>query len=185
MSINPYAPPTAVVADVLLSNPERRTISPFFAVSLSKLTVMSLCTFGFYQLFWFYQHWRHIRNREGSRLLPALRAIFCLLFCYACFARIRDHPSDEPPSSGRLSALTLTVAWTVTSLLSRLPAPFLLVGFAAVVFLLPVQARANRINAEVAPAHDPNTSFGVLNWITIVVGGSLFVLGVIGLLLKP
>ena len=62
MSDNLYAPSTAHVEDV-------RPIAfaatpPFFAVSLLKLTVLSLCTFGVYELFWFYRNWRLIKLRE-------------------------------------------------------------------------------------------------------------------------
>jgi hypothetical protein len=38
--------------------------APYFAVSLLKLTVMSVCTFGIYELYWFYKNWRLIMERE-------------------------------------------------------------------------------------------------------------------------
>lgn len=41
----------------LAATEEERTYasSPYFSVSVRKLVVMSLCTFGLYDLYWFYQ----------------------------------------------------------------------------------------------------------------------------------
>jgi hypothetical protein len=57
MSTNPYAPPAADVADI--APPEEAAAeSPFFAVSVIKLTVMSLCTFTLHDVYWFYTRWQ-------------------------------------------------------------------------------------------------------------------------------
>src|SRR5262245_18132559 len=47
MSGNPYAPPTAVVADVT-PGLDTSVETPFFAVSPLKLAIMSICTLNFY-----------------------------------------------------------------------------------------------------------------------------------------
>ena len=54
MSVNPYAPPTAVVADQAIPS-DVGTEPPFFAVPVTKLVVMSLCTFSGYEIYWFYR----------------------------------------------------------------------------------------------------------------------------------
>jgi hypothetical protein len=38
----------------------------------------------------------------------------------------------------------------------------------------------NRINALASPGHDPNSRFGVWNWIAVIAGGLLLILAVIG-----
>jgi hypothetical protein len=53
------------------------------------------------------------------------------------------------------------------------------------VFILPVQALANSINATAAPDHDPNARFTPWNWVAVVVGGAILVLGIIGTFLPP
>lgn len=119
MTGNPFAPPSAVVADVgsaqtLSSQP------PFFAVSLLKLVVLSICTFGIYELYWFYKNWLLIKDREASAISPALRAVFAVFFCYQCLARIGDFATPALAKS-RLAAGPLAVGWILTTLLNRLP----------------------------------------------------------------
>ena len=173
---NPYAPPAARVADVS-SNVADDEI-PFFAVSVRKLTVLSICTFGIYQVYWFYKHWQRVRER-GESVLPVMRAIFGIFFCYALFSRVRDY--DHPNvRSETLAAGGLALGWVVLQLVANLPNPFYLLTFASVVFLVPVQSRINRINEEVAPDHDPNSRFSGWNWFGIVIGGLLFLLAIIG-----
>ncbi len=42
------------------------TMAPyFFTTSTLKLTLMSICTFGIYELYWFYKNW--VLIKEGTR----------------------------------------------------------------------------------------------------------------------
>jgi hypothetical protein len=150
----------------------------FFAVSMRKLLVMSLCSFGLYQIYWWYQNWKLVRARTGEKVSPALRTLFSVFFCYSLLKRIRNQRPDLP--SGRLAAGPLTAAWTILSLLCKLPDPYWVIAFGAMLTLLPVQAAANTVNRAVAPGHDPNARLSRLNWATVVVGGALFVLVLIG-----
>jgi hypothetical protein len=181
MAHNPYAPPIAGVIDIELPS-DTATEPPFFAVSLVKLSVMNLCTFNLYEVYWFYKHWQRISEREREPMWPLMRAIFALFYCYQCFARIRDHESAAEWSS-RLPAVPLAVGFIATTLTWRLPEPFSWITMVAFVFLLPVQAYANRLNAQVAPSHDRNTRFTAWNWIAVLVGGSLLLLVIAGIFL--
>src|SRR6478752_3968098 len=69
---------------------------PYFAVSPAKLIVMSICTFKFYELYWFYKHWNQIRITKRQEVLPFLRAMFSIFTCHSLFTRIKD----EAQSSG-------------------------------------------------------------------------------------
>jgi hypothetical protein len=177
MSTNPYAPPSATVADI----PDTAsTVEPiFFPVSVLKLGVLSTCTLGLYQVYWFYQHWRRLKEREGYQCNPALRAIFSVFYCYPLFGRIRES-GGKLGVAGSLVAGPLATAWILTSLTHRLPEPYWLVTYLSVLFLLPAQAYANRVNEAVTPGHDPNARFSAWNWIAVVIGGGFFVLILIG-----
>jgi hypothetical protein len=50
----------------------------------------------------------------------------------------------------------------------------------AFLFIPPIQALANRINATMAPGHDPNRRFSGWNIATVAGGGIFFLLGIIG-----
>jgi hypothetical protein len=129
-----------------------------FPVSLLKLTVMSIATFGIYELYWFYKNWKLIKQREKIKIAPFWRAFFAYFFCYQCFSDIRAQATSLDLQQS-LSAGLLAVGWIITSLLWKLPDPYWVVSWFSFVFILPVQARANRINARITPDHDSNRSF--------------------------
>ena len=155
----------------------------FFPVSLTKLLLLSICTLGLYEIYWFYKNWNFVKRREKSDIVPAARSIFAYFFCYSLFRKVAEQSAatiGKPLSAGALAA-----GWIVTTLLWKLPDPYWLVSFAAVLCMLPVQSTINSINAHVAPDHDKNDCFSVWNIAGLVVGGLIFILGVIGAFLPP
>lgn len=160
------------------------SMSPmFFPVSLTKLLVLSICTLGLYEIYWFYKNWQLVKRRETSDIVPALRALFTVLFCYSLFRRVGEESEKNGISS--ISFGPLAVGWIVTTVLWRLPDPYWLVSFLAVLFMLPVQYAANVINSRVAPGHDPNRRFSGWNIAATIVGGLFLFLAVIGAFLPP
>jgi hypothetical protein len=159
-----------------MSNPSP---APFFRVSTVKFVVLSVTTLSLYEVYWFYKNWQLIRNREGTNVSPAARAIFAFFFCYQAFRRVRDYPAPGV-NNGSLAAGALAAGWIVTTLLWKLPDPYWLICFASVLFMLPVQVAAEHINTSVAPSSDPNSRFTVMNWITVCVGGLLLALAIVG-----
>jgi hypothetical protein len=125
---------------------------PFFAVSLTKFAAMSVCTFGIYELYWFYKNWRLVKEREKVNISPFCRAFFAFFFCYQCFSRVRARAAtvglDHSLRTGPLAA-----GWIIT-VLWRLPDPYWLVSMFEFLFVLPIQALANRINSTAVPGHD-------------------------------
>jgi hypothetical protein len=178
MSLNPYAPPTAFV-DSPAATENAGDAPLYFAVSPLKLVVMSTCTFGLYEVYWFYMNWRIVQRRARPDIWPVPRAIFGLFFCHALFAAIRRDGEaravDRIPQMGALA-----LGWIVLSMTWKLPEPFDLVSLLTVVPLVPVQVYVNRLNARCAPRHDPNRRFSVLNWAGVVLGGLLVVASILG-----
>jgi hypothetical protein len=174
-----------MVTDATGTNPLSDTPSttgagatPFFAVSLFKLTVMAVCTLSIYALYWFYCNWKLIKTRESLDISPFWRAFFAFFFCYQCFTRIREY-AGTLGLPATLPAGDLAVAWVITTVAWKLPDPYWLITFLAVAFLLPVQAYVNRINNTVMPEHDPNSRFTLWNWVGVLVGGIFVTLGVV------
>ena len=171
-----FAPPSAEVADI---RPATTGTPPFFAVSPIKLAVLSVCTMGVYELYWFYRNWKLIRSREETSILPFWRAFFAVLFCYPCLRRIREAGLERGVSPA-LPAGWLASAWIVTTVAVKLPDPYWLVTLLAVVFLVPVQSHVDRLNSLAVPGHDRNARFSAWNWVAVVLGGLLVVLAIIG-----
>jgi hypothetical protein len=181
MQTNPYAPPQSEVADL----PETAIAAApvFFAVSRTKLFVMSFCTLGLYELYWFYKNWQRVKQRKYENITPLLRAIFPVFFCYSLFHRIRRYRSDLP--SNELTAGPLATVWIICSLTWRLPEPYFLLSYIAIFALLPVQKAINDINEEEVPGHDRNSRFSAWNWVAVVVGGLLALMSIFGAFVAP
>jgi hypothetical protein len=101
--------------------------------------------------------------------MPFWRAIFVYFWCYQCFSRICGDAKTlrlyRSAPAGPLAA-----GWIVATFLVNLPDPYSLISLAAFVFLLPVQAVANPINATVTPHHATNRNFTPLNLVGIAIG---------------
>lgn len=59
----------------------------FFSVSKRKFIMMSMVTFGLYDIYWFYKNWVIVRD-SGAKVSPLLRTFFAHLTCYYLFKRI-------------------------------------------------------------------------------------------------
>jgi hypothetical protein len=155
----------------------------FFSVSVPKLLVMTICTLGFYQIYWFYRNWIYVKQRERTDISPVWRSIFKVIFCYSFFRRVKDSATANgiaaaPPS-------VITVAWIVFLLLAYLPKPYFLLTFCAGVILLPIQNTVNSINAGIAPHCDSNSRYSAWNIAIILLGGGALLLAMVGALIGP
>lgn len=154
----------------------------YFPVSVTKLILMSLCTLTLYEVYWFYKNWCLVKDREKTRIIPALRAVFAYFFCYVLFARMRA-TAREHGIPVILPAGPVALGWIGISLLIRLPEPYFLVSILSVVLLVPVQVAVNRINSRTAPYHDRNSRFTGVNIATVILGGLFLVASVMAYLL--
>lgn len=164
--LNPYATPRAQVAD----QPSMAAgATVFFPVGPLKLSVMSMATFGLYEVYWFYKNWADIKTREAININPVLRAVFYPLFAHSAFTRVKDKGAEVGAVGGYSSgALAIAVFLLLAS--TYLPDPFWLISLLSFVPLLPVQSAINSINARLAPGADGNTRFSGSNVFGIVLG---------------
>lgn len=174
-SFNPYQAPKAKVADSAAA-----VLEPvFFAVSPLKLALMSIVTFGLYEIYWFYRNWKFVQRNREEKLNAPIRALFYPLTAYALFRRIR-HEAASAQAGGTLQAGLLAIAVLILAMLWRLPDPWWLVSFLGFIPLLSVQATVNELNRKLAPGADPNARFTGWNIVGLIAGGLLFILSLIG-----
>jgi hypothetical protein len=95
---------------------------------------------------------------------------------------VRDHPQAESESA-KLAAGPLAAGWIVLTLLWRLADPYGWITVLNFLFTISVQPRVNQINGSVAPGHDRNGRFSVLNYFAIAVVVVLLGLIIVGLTL--
>jgi hypothetical protein len=155
----------------------------FFDVSIPKLVVLSVCSLGIYELYWFYKNWQIVRVRERSDISPLWRAAFGFFFCYAMFKRVRECDA-QTGGTGALPAGALAAGWMVVTFLWQLPDRYSLMANLSCLFMVPVQAAANRING-IADSHNKNVRCTVWTGLTVALGGSVLVLDALGVFAAP
>jgi hypothetical protein len=175
--VNPFAPPI---------HDEPRALEPvgaaagerFFSVSRNKFMVMCLATFGLYEVYWFYQNWKRVKERTGANISPVGRAIFALFFTHALLRDVRV-AAAEVDVSPRFGVQSAAWAFIILTLLNRLPEPFWMISLAAFIPLVAVQDTINDIHRRAAPNVSPNSSFSLGNWVAIGLGFVFWGLNVI------
>jgi hypothetical protein len=173
-AFNPYAAPAARVDEVAPAGPD----PVFFAVSMLKLTVMSVFTVGFYNVYWFYKNWKCVQQL-GDDVNAPVRAVFYPIVSYGLFRRVREHAARVGVEAGfpaGILALGLFLVYVVGQYVDASG----LSALSGVLFLLPVQRTVNAINRKLAPNADPNARFSGVNIFWVVVGGLILVLALIG-----
>lgn len=152
---------------------------PYFAISLTKLVLLSISTLGLYEVWWHYVNWCRVRANGEHDIRPAWRAVFCGLWCYPLLSNIRSAAREQELDTW-LPAGPLTIVWLITLSLWRLPGIYGMASLFSVLWLLPAQIAANRINAKIAPGHDPNRRFRGWEIAIVTVGMLLVVLAAVG-----
>jgi hypothetical protein len=166
--------------EVLAKSRNRNEQSIFFYVSPVKLVVMSVVTFGFYEIFWFYKNWFYVKEHSQTKCWPLVRSIFSTITYYFLLQEIQKAGEVQgiKPSFAlgvpAIAFFALTACW-------RLPDPFGLVGIFAPFALLPAQKYINSLNT-VTPT-EINDKFSVANWVAIVIGGFLTLICMLGFFL--
>lgn len=154
----------------------------FFTPSNGKLVLMSVCTFGIYELYWFYKNWVLIKQRTGQSLIPFWRAFFAPIWAYSCFEHMKQdsqqYGGPKLPGIALLAILyfLLQASW-------RLPDPYWLISIVSVIAIIPANTTALAVNGISGVANYKNAYFSWLNRLAVAFGGLLLVLAVVGTLM--
>lgn len=154
----------------------------FFATSTIKLVLMSISTFGIYELYWFYKNWVIVKNRTDEKIMPFWRAFFSPIWAYSFFKHINNSLVGENPNKV-LPIGFLAILFFILQVLWRLPDPYWFITFFSFVPLIPVNNAATEINLKLTPNFDGNKKLSTANWAGIILVGLLFVLATIGTLM--
>jgi len=135
---------SAVAPPALPSHPYRAPEAAYHHVSALKFIIYSICSFGLYELFWFYKNWCYIRDRDGSSIMPFWRAFFGIIWCYPLAKDIGDSHARSNAGLVGLAA----VAFIGLTLCHKLPDPYWLLSLVTFIPLLYLVALVNQINRE-------------------------------------
>jgi hypothetical protein len=157
-----------------LSQNEHIDSPVFFAVSPTKLIVMSIFTFGLYELYWFYRNWKFLKEKKGLNISPLARTLFLIIFCYDLFNRIRSHAITKGIKTN-FNPAGLTIIYIILSFSYLFPDPVWIIGYLTFIPLVIVQSTINKLNKTQFESFIDN-SFNPLNILGIIVGGILWII---------
>jgi hypothetical protein len=157
--------------------------APWFRVGTAKLLLMCVVTFGAYEIYWFYQQWRHVQRR-GERVHPALRTLFAGLFCYSLFRRVSEDATQRGITRAP-SAVVCAVAFIALAITVRLPDPWSTLSLLQLLPLALVQRAASAAALAAVPGADPNTRLTPINWLGIAFGVMILLLAALAATLPP
>jgi hypothetical protein len=133
----------------------------YFPVSILKFCVMSVLTLGVYQLYWFYQSWSYVRERDDSDIWPPVRALFGV-FTYPLL--LRDLSDEEsqlreagPQLAAAPSALGPSAGYFAVNTFWGMPGLLSWVSLLSFVPLLPALHRVNLLNGLDSAAYARNS----------------------------
>ncbi len=152
----------------------------FWPVSISKVVILSIATFGIYHIVWFYRNWRYLYQVEKQKVSPALRAIFGIIFCHSLFKKVHTKAVEALATQKLFSPTSTALCFIILTLLARAPGYLWLITFLAVIPLVNVQRTINQLNQPQTEALKRNSKYRALTYVAIILGLIIWALAVIG-----
>jgi hypothetical protein len=152
---------------------------PFYCVSPIQFSVLSILTFGLFELFWFYKNWVLVKSRTASNIRPFWRAFFSPIFCYP-FANAVKSAAESANLAPRISPGTIATVYVGLLILQELPDPYWLISIFSFVPLVPVVWRIGDVHEAIRPGFDSRVGWTGPYIVALIVGGIFFSLVILG-----
>ena len=156
----------------------------YFSVSSVKLAIMSICTFGLYELYWFYNNWVHIKNTQNPDIMPFWRTFFAPLWAFSAFRYIQNKANDEKLELNIYAAF-LAIAYFIIQALWQLPNEYSLLSLLSFLPLMIANNATTKINEKEINNFVQNDKIKGWNWLAIILGGTLLIMSIIGTFMDP
>jgi cytoskeletal protein RodZ len=135
----------------------------FFQTTPLKLAILSLCTFGFYEVYWFFEMLRRV-DPESNKYGRAAKSLFGWIFLYELLTKLKVQ-----------RAALLAFVYFVACLTVRTPGAFWTISLLSFIPLAYIQAQLNKRLPQPVKAPYSRTAIAV-----IVIGGMIVLFSVIG-----
>jgi hypothetical protein len=135
----------------------------FFQTTPLKLAILSLCTFGFYEVYWFFEMLRRV-DPESNKYGRAAKSLFGWIFLYELLTKLKVQ-----------RAALLAFLYFITCLTVRTPGAFWTISLLSFIPLVYIQAQLNNRLSQPVKAPYSRTAL-----VVVVVGGMIVLFSVIG-----
>lgn len=155
------------------------------ALPVWHFVLLSIVTFGIYEIYWFYRNWKQLKLHKNLDISPGWRTvglfvpIYGIVLAYRQLRDIRDF-SKEAGIDKTYSSGQILFGWLILSALWRLPDPFWFLSFLSVWPLTVVQGVLNSYWKKEQPELIERTKFSGRQIILLVLGGIFLILALSG-----
>ena len=112
-------------------------LEPMQPVGLFQFALLSVATFGLYEVWWTYKCWKYFKLKDQSDIVPVGRAIFGIIFLFPLFSRIRNEAHSQGYVGDFVPGI-LFIGYLIFNILAQFPPPWLYVSVAGFICFLPV-----------------------------------------------
>ncbi len=165
------------------------TSNIFLYIPISRLIILSIISFGFYEAYWIYKNWRYLKDRDGLQIQPFWRGVFGIFYCYSILKFIYNDQITNKYERAKFSAGGLATGWIILRLLGNVLGRAddisinilgLIIAFPTFLFFVPVQNYINRVNSIKQPRPDYN-SWSAGHLLCLFIGSIIWIFWLIGL----
>jgi len=151
-----------------------------YVISILKLSILSVATFGVYEVYWFYKQWKSFKVERELKVSPVARAIFAGIMSYSLFKEVSKAVRSVDKTKSGLEAGFLAIAYFILLSLWKLPESYWWLSILSFLPLIPVQKAINSYWKEKYHNKVTSSRFGLGNWIWSIIGGILVLLAIAG-----
>ena len=162
----------------------------YFSIPPKRLALLSILTFGIYEIYWFAKNWSAVKKAEQKKISPIGRGIFAVFYCHEFFKKVlqsaKQNGYNKTYSPGWLATFYISVL-LIGNALGRienttieLDIIWLLIASSSFIPLVIVQKAINFNNSKIVQNFNESKKFTggeiILTILSIIVFG-LFLLG--------
>ncbi|MCZ7363010.1 MAG: zinc-ribbon domain-containing protein [Candidatus Methanoperedens sp.] len=171
---------------------EQQTQSQFsFKQPIRNLVILSVFTFGLYEIYWFYRNWKQIKIHKNLDISPGMRTlgllfipIYNFLLIFEQFKDIMNLAKEAGCStfSSHRGLATVYIYMTILfNILFSLPPPYSLIGwiplFLSLWVLIIIQKTLNNYWEKEQVGLPERTQFSGIEIAAIIIGGFILIVG--------
>ncbi len=152
----------------------------FKTTSIPKIVILSILTFGLYEVVWFYNIWKNLASNLDYKISPFWRAFFCSITNFFLFPIISKY--IEKYTNNGFPPIIFATLYLLLNATQRLNEPYWLISFCTIFIIVDIQNKINDINSKYYPETAPN-AWSTANTVWSILGCILWSLSFILLIL--
>ncbi len=148
------------------------------AIAIWKFILLSVVTFGLYELYWFYKTWKFLKERNNLNISPFWRTVFSPLYAGSNAEHVLNL-SKTVNYQGSYSPIIIGLTYFGINLTNYLSKPYMLIAILAFIPVIPIVRAMNYYWQQENP-NLPQKDFTAWQIILIILGAVLVIFTILG-----